>query len=277
MVSVFNYSDYRQFLRDWYDEAQKSEENFSARNLARRAGLASPSFFKMVIDGKRNLSEERIEKFASALKLADDERAFFTDLVLFCQAGSSAERNHHYQRMCRCKRFLDAHTLERERFEYFSRWYYAAIREMVGLPEFRDDPAWIAARLNPRITDAEAAEAIEVLERLGMVARDGDGNLHLAQESVGTEDTVSSMHLLNFHRSMIRRACDSLGSLDSRDRNVSSLTAAVSRKRFGEITRRINDFRKELRAMLEDCSDVPEEVFQVNFQVFSLTGGTDEA
>jgi len=276
MISVFNYSDYRQFLRDWYDEAQECDEKFSARNFARRAGLASPSFLKMVIDGKRNLAPERIDKFASALKLEDDERAFFTDLVLFCQAASSAEKNHHYQRMCRCRRFMDAHTLERERFEYFSRWHYAAIREMVGLPEFRDDPAWIAARLKPQISEAEAAEAIDVLERLGMVSRDGEGNLHLAQESVGTSDTVSSMHLLNFHRSMIRRASDSLGSLDTRDRNVSSLTAAISRKRFDEITKRINDFRKELRAMLEDCSDVPEEVFQINFQVFSLTGGADE-
>ena len=272
MVSVYGYTDYRTFLRDWWEARRSEDKRFSCRRFAQKAGFRSSGFLNMVISGDRNLTEERIAPLTAALKLDAKEAAFFTDLVMFNQAESSAEKNHHYQRMMRCRQFLSAHRLEKERFEYFSRWYYVAIREMVALPGFQEDPAWICSRLTPRIEESEVVQAIATLERLGLVARDAKGRLILEERNVGTDDLVQSLHLTNFHQAMIRRGADAVSKLPTRDRTVSSITVPMSRRRFAEVRQRIHEFRKELRAMLEQGDEAPEEVFQINLHAFTLTG-----
>ncbi|HSA60450.1 MAG TPA: TIGR02147 family protein, partial [bacterium] len=47
--NLFNYLDYRHFLRDWLQSAKKNY-GFSYRFFSKRAGLKSPSLYKMVMD-----------------------------------------------------------------------------------------------------------------------------------------------------------------------------------------------------------------------------------
>lgn len=276
MVNIYEYTDYRKFLNDCYEERRQKSKAFSCRNFARMVGLSSPSFFKMVIDGERNLSPETIKGFAKALRLSRHEGRFFEDLVRFNQARTHEEKNQHYHRLTLSKRFLKTRHLEKDQFEYFSKWYYAAVREMIALPDFREDPAWIARRLRPAITPAEARATIDLLLKLGLVARDRDGRLVQTDKSLATGNDVHSLALANFHRSMIQKAGESLEGTDGRDRSVSSLTAALSAEKFHEVKRRIDDFRKELRAIIEECDD-PHAVYQLNFQLFRLTEVGHEA
>ena len=60
VVTVFAYSNYREFLRDWFAQLQSSP-GFSFRSFSRIAGFNSPNFVKLVVDGKRNLSIESAE------------------------------------------------------------------------------------------------------------------------------------------------------------------------------------------------------------------------
>jgi len=276
MKTVFEYTNYRDFLNDWCTARKKESATFSFRNFSRQVGISSPSFLKMVIDGKRNLAPDTIIRFAKVLKLKAAERRFFENLVLFNQAKTNAEKNHYYKRISRNKRFREANHLTHERFEYFNKWYYAAIREMVVLPDFDSDPAWIAKRLKPRISRADVEAAIETLIKLGMLVRGEDGRLCMSEDSVGTADDVSSLALTNFHRAMIERAGESLSLCKGKNRSVSSLTVAMSKNRFKKVKDRINEFRKELRSLLEQ-SDDPEHVYQINFQLFSLTEEPNEA
>ena len=53
---VFDYLDYRAFLRDHYLD-KKQRQGLSFRGFSKRAGLKSPNYLKLVIDGQRNLTE----------------------------------------------------------------------------------------------------------------------------------------------------------------------------------------------------------------------------
>ncbi len=74
---IFEYSSYRDYLRDLYSYLKASRPYFSYRYFAAKAGFNSPNFLKLVIDGKRNLSSDSVKRFATALKLERDELAFF--------------------------------------------------------------------------------------------------------------------------------------------------------------------------------------------------------
>jgi uncharacterized protein (TIGR02147 family) len=276
MRAIYEYIDYRKYLSDWCTHEREVSDSFSFRNFSRAAGLASPSYLKMVIDGKRNISLDTIPGFAKALKLNAEESRFFENLVHFSQARTHKAKNLYYHRLLRNRRFRDANHLSKERYEYFSKWYYAAIREMVALPGFRDDPSWIAKRLRPQVTKAEAKAALALLLRLGLVVRGKDGKIVLSDASVTTSDEVNSLAVANFHKEMIDRARDSLTQPKGKRRNISSLTIALSKEKFARIKDRIHEFRKEIRAMIGE-GDSPDDVYQINFQLFCLTEVEDEA
>ncbi len=276
MPLIYDYLDYRVFLRDVCEWLRTHSRGFSFRKFAMDAGLSSPSYLKMVMDGDRGLTPNSIGKFAKALKLKRHEERFFEDLVNFTQAKSHDEKNRYYKKLTTSKRYIKVRHLENDHFEYFSKWYYAVIREMVTLPNFKEDPVWIAKKLKPGITVTEAKATIDLLLRLGLLSRSENGKMIQTDKSVATADEVKSLALGNFHREMIHKAAEAVTNNKARHRSISSLTVALSRDKFNEVKGRINEFRKELRAMLEEC-DGPQAVYQINFQLFHLTEVHDEA
>src|ERR1043165_3285087 len=98
-VDVFEYRDYRAFLRDVYKARKNSEYGFSYRSFAKRAGLSAPNYLKLVAEGERNLTAEMAGRFAQALGLEAEAAGYFCDLVAFNQASTANERERCYQRL----------------------------------------------------------------------------------------------------------------------------------------------------------------------------------
>ncbi|MBI2067209.1 MAG: TIGR02147 family protein [Deltaproteobacteria bacterium] len=271
MPDIFNYLNYRHYLKDYYSEKKgKKGSHFSFRSFSRLAGLSSPNFLKLVIEGKRNLGGDGIQSFIKGLRLNKEESVFFEDLVHFNQATTDEERNQHYQRLSRSRRYRQVKQIEKDYFVYFSRWYYAAIRELVLLPEFKEDPIWIASKLAPAITPNEARVAIELLLELGFIKRDKNGKLTQSERNITTEREVASLAIKNFHRQMIEKAAESIEKTSHEKRDISSLTVALSKEKFEETKRRIQEFRRELNVLLSEEGKA-DSVYQINFQIFNLT------
>jgi|GEM_PF-609728 len=80
LANVFDYLDYREFLRATYAEGKRLKK-LSYRAFSRRAGLLSPNYLKLVIDGKRNITHEMAQRFAQALHLTAEGTEYFELLV----------------------------------------------------------------------------------------------------------------------------------------------------------------------------------------------------
>ena len=268
-LDIFQYLDYRGFLRDAYVELKREQRGFSYRWFAKKAGMASPNFLKLVTDGKRNLSPVSADAFAKVLELSLRETEFFLALVAFNQAESAAEKNKHFENIGRFRKHSRVCKLERDTFTYLSHWYYPAIRELVSCPGFREDPDWIAATLVPRIRTGEAKKAIEVLLSLGVLERDEEGNLLQGEPLLSTGAEVRSLGVGNFHRQMMARAADSIETIDRSEREISGLTVALSDEGFAMFKSKIQALRAELLE-LSAHEKGAERVVQFNFQAFPL-------
>jgi len=82
-LKIFDYTDFREFLREKFEECKKSNPAFSYRYFSKKAGLKSTNFLKLVIKGESNLSVETIHKFAAAFSLGKMETKYFQNLVFF--------------------------------------------------------------------------------------------------------------------------------------------------------------------------------------------------
>jgi uncharacterized protein (TIGR02147 family) len=270
-VSVFDYLDYRAYLRAYYEAAKRRPAGFSFRTFSKRAGLRSPNFFKLVIDGDRNLGQESVSRFADALDLAGEARDFFADLVAFEQAANSAEKNRVFERIAASRRFRTARRIDGMLHDYLSHWYHPAIRELVARRDFRDDPEWLSQVLRPSITVKQAAHSLELLLELGLVAKSVEtGRFELREPTLTTEHEVSALGAANFHKQMMLRAIESVDTVPAALRDLAALTVCVSPDRATEVKRRIHQFRE---AMTELCDAETEGkiVYQLNVQWFPLT------
>jgi uncharacterized protein (TIGR02147 family) len=273
-IDVFRYLDYRVFLADYY--AARKPRGFSYRAFSRDAGLGAPNYLKLVIAGRRNLTDAMAERFASAVGLQGDAAHYFGELVRFTQAKNATVRTASHDRLMGFRRYRRAHKLELAHAAYHSNWYLPAIRELAASPAFRDDPAWIASALWPPIKPLEAKQAVQVLVELGLLDRDADGTLRQREAVVSTGPETAGMHITNYHAEMLRCAARSMQLVPAAQRDISSLTFCLGPAGLQRLKKRIQEFRRELIELAEAETE-PSQVVQLNFQLFPLSQPTAAA
>ena len=276
-VNVFEFLDYRAFLRAYYAAEKERKPAFSHRFFSRQAGLKSPNFLKLVMDGERNLGAETVPKFVHAIGLTGEAAEFFGNLVAFNQADTVAEKNRAFERISASRRFRSAKRIEGDLFRYLSHWYYPAIRELAARPDFQESAKWIAAQLRPKIAPADAQSALNLLLSLGLLVRDEKTGKIVRGEPTLTTDhqTVRSLAVTNFHRQMLERASDSIESVRPIHRDLAALTVCVSPETAAVVKERIHRFREELTEIC-DADTNGNVVYQLNVQWFPLSAQPGE-
>jgi uncharacterized protein (TIGR02147 family) len=269
-VHISSYLDYRQFLRDFYVAQKAKSAAFSHRAFSRRAGLRSSNYLGLVMKGERDLSSEMAPRFARACGLVKGELELFCELVAFGQAKTTEEKQRALTRLARFRRFREAHRLLGEQTAYHEHWYMPAIRELASLPSFREDPAWIAARLEPSISERQAQDALETLQRLGLLVRDADGRLRQAQSLVTTGPGPLGHQVFVYHHAMIDLAKRALDQLPREERDISSLTLSIGPDTLPVLKQRLFELRQEL-LQLAELERAPQRVVQLNLQLFPLS------
>ena len=270
LPSVFEYVDYRAFMRDHYAACKASLPHYSFRYLARKAGFTSSNFIKLVMDGQRNLGPQAIEKVAKALKLSAEGAVFFETLVQLNQAPTVAERNRAFERVAANRRFRAAKKLDGPLFDYLAHWYYPAIRELAARPDFEEDPQWIAKAITPEIEPRQAKSALKSLENLGLLVRSSEGRLVRGEASLTTGHEVRAVVIPAYHLQMIERAGSSVTTIPPEERDVSALTVCIREASLADVKARIRRFREELMERCDSEAE-PERVYQLCIQFFPLS------
>jgi len=268
--SIFEYDNFRVFLKERYLYSKSQNKKFSFRFFARLAGFKSPSFLKLVMENQANLSRKSIEMVAQALKLNKEESAFFKSLVLFNQAATADEKHSYAREILDFQKYKKIHPLSEAQFNYYTYWYFIPVREIVALPAFKEDPLWISKMIKPNIEPAEAKKALHELERLGLIVRDPNGSLKVTASNISTSDEVVSHSVAQYHRLMMKRAGESIDTIERESREISSLTMGVSEKTAKLVKERIQSFRKELVNIVSQDEAI-NVVYQLNFQFFPVT------
>ena len=269
-IEVFDFLDYREYLRAYYDDRKENGRGFSYRAFARKAGLKSPNYLKLVIDGDRNLTPAMAIRFGKACGLEDEGLLFFEQLVAFNQAKTSSERAERYRSLSGHKDFRRAHKLDLAQAAYHGEWFIPAIRELALRNDFRADAAWIAERMVPRISKADAARALRVLFELDLLVEDDDGRVHPKDTNVTTGAQTRWVHIGEYHRTMMKMAAESIDNVVAAERDITSLTLCVDEGKLAEIKEELARLRHSLMALADDASD-PAQVVQINFQLFPLS------
>lgn len=268
---VFDYFDYRKFLRDFYDEHKKENPFFSYRYMGRRVDL-DPGYLVKVLQGKCHIAQETITKIAVLCKLSEKEAEYFETLVYFGKAKSEKQIKLYFEKLISFKG-VKTKTIAPYQYEYYQKWYHSAIRSLIGFYEFNEDYKVLAQKLSPSISVKEAKDSVKLLEKLNFIIKDENGIYRLTDTLITTGDEWRSIAVRQFQRQTIQLALESLERHEKEQRDISTVTIAVSQRDLEEIKDRIKQFRASIMELAEQCAD-PDTVYQLNVQLVPLTGVT---
>ena len=273
-ISVFDYTDYRRYLSDYYAFQKKHSMAFSYRFFAKRAGFHSSGFYKEVVDGKRSLSRSLIRRFSEALKHNKKEADYFENMVYFSEAEEVDERVLYFKKMMvsyesKADRILGG------QYEYFSRWYYVVIRELLAYVRFKNDYQALARMLNPPIRPDQARKAIRVLEKLKLIEKNRDGFYVRSSQVLTTgypidDERVHLLNVINFQKTMLKMADQAYDRHPLKKMDMSTLTLSVSEQTLQAMKEEIADFRKRLLSMAEKGEN-PDRIYQLCYHFFPMT------
>ena len=269
MPSVFEFTDYREYLKAYYQFKKRTQPAFSYRQFALKAKINSSGFYKNVVDGKRSLGRSLIVRFAEAMKLRKKEADYFENMVCFNEAKTVEEKRIYFERMMSLRK-LDAFLVQSSQFEFYSKWYYSAIRELIGIIRFKGDHALLARLLEPPIRPDQAEKAIRVLEDLNFIAKDAAGVYRQAQNVITTGPEVQSLNVANYQIACMDLAKEAFDRHEAGLRDLSTLTLSLSQEAFELFKEEIIAFRKRLLA-LEQKVPKADRVYQLNTQFFPLS------
>jgi len=269
-INIFEYQDFRLYLKDYYEFQKKSKKYFSYRYFSQKAGINASAFLYYIIQGKRNLTKSSIAKISLVIGHSKEEDEYFENLVFFNQAKTIVEKTRYYSRIVECRRPLDATIIEKTRYEFYSKWYYSIIREVVTQFDFKDDYAALGHMLVPTISEKEARESIALLERLGFLEKDARGLFHQTDPVITVKpDRTENFIIEKFQMEMLKLAIESYDNFERADRMSASTTFSISKQTYDLFTMKTREFRKELLeiARLDDAAD---SVYQFTFNLFPV-------
>ena len=174
MTDIFEFTDFREYLRNYYKEKKKENSRYSYQLLTQKAGFNNRGFLFNIIKGKKKLTKTHCFQLSKALGHKKKEATYFETLVAYAQAKNEQERTYYLEQIQQSKTIkkVTLQLIEKEQYEYLSKWYHSAVRSIIDMYKINTNFEKISRMIFPPITVEQVKKSIELLERLQIIPVD---------------------------------------------------------------------------------------------------------
>lgn len=268
MKEIVEYTDYRKYIRDYYEERKRSSV-FSWQKFALDAGFSSAVFLQYVCEGKKNLSVGSAGSVANAMGLVGFEYDYFVLMVSYAHAKSNEAKKAAFEERCALANAHKVRVLGDEEFKYFKSWKNSVIRELAPhMPGAK--PLEIAHACKPKISAAEVSETLDFLVKAKLLKKDRSGNYQQTDKTIKMAPVEAvPLAARDLQRQMGEFALKSI-DLPISERMMSGYTLGLTRRAYERIKKETEDYYRRVVAIATE-EDETEQVYRLNVQLFPLS------
>jgi len=267
MPELFAYLEYRDFLKDAYDERRKMQPYFSYRFIGNKVGMDS-SYLTRLFQKKLHLGDDLVDRMGAAFGLTGDSLEYFRNLVLFNKAKSEAQARLFHDQLMRL-RGVGYSVVREDQVEYFAKWIHVALRSLLDYQPFDGNYEALGASFSPAASAEDAKNALFLLERLGMVRRTERG-YDVLDNHLHSGENWKAGAIKTFQKTTMELASRCLDSVPAARRDISTMTMDLDAETLADLKIVIKDFQENV-AKLVGSATKSDRVYHLNIQLFPLT------
>ena len=268
MPDLFSYLEYRDYLKDAYEQRRKLQPYFSYRFIGNKVGMDS-SYLTRLFQKKLHLGDDLVERMARAFGLTEDSLEYFRNLVSFNKARNEAQARVFHEQLMRL-RGVGYQVVRGDQEEYFSNWIHVALRSLLDYRPFDGDFEALGAELSPPVSEDEAKSSLFLLERLGMVRRT-EGGYDVLDDHLHSGDNWSAEAIKTFQKTTMALAVRSLDAVPVERRDISTMTMDIDSETLEDLKIMIREFQENVAKVVGSATH-SDRVYHLNIQLFPLSG-----
>ena len=233
-------------------------------------GLKDTSSITKIVQGSRHPGAAITEALIKHFRFNSKDAQYFRDLVHLHKIKQDPRLSVLLLEKMG-KQFPNAalRILDDKAFAIISNWYCTAIREMVKLNEFFEDPEWISKKLYFKVTPKEAKQAMDLLLAAELLSRDAQGRLKVTQGRFKTQNDYASEAIKRYHESMLENAKQAIRLIAVEDREFSASVITMNAANILKAKELIREFKDQFAQLMEEESG--DGTYQIQLQFFPLT------
>ena len=266
-IDVFDYHDYRKFLRDWFD-LQRENQSLSLRDIAEQCEL-STGYLPMMLSGQRNLTEKSLMKLQTSLNLNSEELTYFKSLVVLSDSATAKERMQAFEQIKNGRTFKKKSAKELEVYKYLSNWLNVAIKELALRRDFDPHPEWIQKRLVQKVSLKEIESSLKFLFDQKFLIKNSADQITTSNKQLDCFAGVYRLSLGEFHRQMFTLASHSIDLTPRDQRNLLGHTFLIPENKVEELKSLLDETLKKIEALNSEFRE-PGPVYHVILATFPV-------
>ena len=270
-IDIYQYLDYRAFLRDYFAEQKAKRPSFGHEHFAARAGIKSSGFVLHVMKGERNLTKTVALGIARAIGLTRAQTEYFDDLVSFGQAKRQSDKEYYFDRITAKRKSVRAKPLDDRQYEFYSQWYHTVMRELVTLANGSSTPVKLAKLMVPAITGKQAKDSLKLQEELGILKKKKSGGYSQNDRFVSAGGPVRSTAIVKFQKEMLEHAKAAWDRFRTDEMTMHTITLCMSGETLERIRQEVREFKERLFEIVANEDKNPDRVFHLNLNLFPMT------
>ncbi len=272
MKPITEYQDYREYMRDFYEERKRSSL-FSWREFSKLAGFTSPNYIQLVCEGKSRLSKTGVEKVATAMELAGSDRDYFFAMERFGDAKSDSKKIQAFNDMQNIAKENRLRVVDGEAFKYFESWVNPVMRELAPIMPGAK-PLELARNCYPVVSAAEVRQSLDFMVHANFLKKVGEDTYVQTEKVVTGSSAAIPLALRSMNRQMSKFATDAIDDIPPEKRHTAGVTLGMSNATYKWLVQKLESLRQQVVAMAAKEKDY-DKVYRLNLQLFPLTKGKE--
>ncbi len=268
MSSIFSYTDHREYLRDELDRKRNRNPAFSMRAAAAHLGIGSGTLSR-ILSGARDIGPNLLPAIIEFLGLKSKEAEYFSLLVRFSRTANPGKKRQYYEEMMRM-RAVSRQKIPEETYRIFEQWHCLALHQLLRMVPDCAEPAKLGSMLDPQVSGPKMKKALDLLLHHGLIRANHRGGFSPVDVSFTTGETWRGVAIHGFQQTTATMAAQALDRFSKEQRDISTLTIALSESGFCAAREILNRARQELLA-LDEKENAPKRVYHVNFHLFPMS------
>lgn len=270
-INIYDYSDYRKFLQEFYELEKSLDSSFSYRVFAAAVGMDASLLLK-ILQGKRHISPKCIDVFVNFFHFKDAKAGYFREMIAYGKAKNDEDVRSHFETLQKM-RPAACRELDEARYRYFQQWYYPMIRSALDVFNYRgtQDAAALGECCIPKLSASQVENAVNALLQLGLARANKDGRVVPTDAHLKTMEHWLSACISDYQSSIAELAGKSIQNTPKEKRDISTLTMALDSRQIDKIREILAKTRKAIVNVVNAMPpQICDSVYQLNFQLFPM-------